>query len=131
MARLYEKITNQRKDFLQKLTTNLVRENDVICIESLNVAGMMKNKKLARQIGDVSWHEFTRQLEYKSNWYGRQLIKIDTFYASSQTCNVCGNKNPNVKDLSVREWTCPVCSTTHDRDLNASINILNEGLKIA
>ena len=131
VARLYEKITNQRKDFLQKLTTNLVRENDVICIESLNVAGMMKNKKLARQIGDVSWHEFTRQLEYKSNWYGRQLIKIDTFYASSQTCNVCGNKNPNVKDLSVREWTCPVCSTTHDRDLNASINILNEGLKIA
>ena len=90
---------------------------------------MIKNRKLARQIGDVSWYEFTRQLEYKANWYGKQVLKIDTFFPSSQICSSCEYKNIDIKDLSIREWTCPVCNTTHDRDINASINILNEGLK--
>lgn len=129
VARIHEKIKFQRQDYLQKLSTELIRENDVICIEDLQVNNMVKNHKLARSISDVSWSEFTRQLQYKADWYGKEIIKVDKFFASSQTCSCCGEKFSITKDLGVREWICPNCQSILDRDVNAAINILNEGLK--
>ena len=130
LARVHEKITNIRRDFLHKLTTKLCRENQTIAVESLNVQGMMKNHKLARAIADVSWGEFFRQLQYKAILYGCEVIKVPTFYPSSQTCCTCGYKNSLTKDLSVRRWTCPVCGTVHDRDQNAAVNILRKALEM-
>ena len=129
VARLYERITNQRKDMLNKLSSELVRKYDVICIEDLQVSNMIKNHNLAQSISDASWSEFVRQLEYKSKWYGKELIRVDRFFPSSQTCNVCGYINKATKNLAVRAWICPNCNAKHDRDINASINILHEGMR--
>jgi len=129
VAKCHEHIANQRADFLHKLSTRFIREYDVISLEDLNVSGILKNHKLARSVSDVSWSQFVTMLQYKADWYGKEIVKIDRFFASSQLCSVCGYKNTETKDLSVRSWVCPNCGTSHDRDVNASINILNEGLK--
>ena len=129
VARLHEKVINQRTDFLNKLSTEIIKNHDIICIEDLNVKGMLRNHKLARSISDVSWSSFVAKLQYKADWYGREIIKVDMWFPSSQICSGCGHKDGK-KPLDIREWTCPICHTHHDRDINASINILTEGLRI-
>lgn len=130
VALIHEKIANQKNDFLQKESTKLIRENQIISIEDLNVSGLLQNHKLAKSISSVSWSKFFTMLEYKAKWYGRVLIKVPAFYPSSQMCSCCGYKNTDVKDLKIRKWTCPECGAVHGRDFNASVNILNQGLAL-
>ena len=130
LAKFHEYIANCRKDYLHKILIFLVKNYDVICIETLRIKNMIKNRKLAKAIGDASWSEFCRQLEYKCLWYDKKFVKINTYFASSQICSNCGFKNPAIKDLEIRKWICPQCGKYHDRDINAAINILNEGLKL-
>ena len=132
VAKVYEQITNSRTDFLHKLSFNLIKNHDVIAIEDLNVKGMVKNHKLAKAISDSSWSTFTTMLAYKAQWYGKTLVKIDRWYPSSKTCSGCNHLLTKAElPLSLRSWDCPSCLQTNDRDINASINILNEGLKLA
>lgn len=124
VAKLHEKIANQRKDMLQKVSTQLINENQVIVIEDLKVSNMIKNHKLAKSIADVSWSEFRRMLEYKAKWYGRKIIIAPSNYASSQLCSNCGNQSSQTKDLACRTYICPICGMIMDRDINASKNLL-------
>jgi putative transposase len=130
VARLHAKIADARRDFLHKLSTRLINENQVIAIESLSVSNMQKNRCLSKSISDASWFEFVRQLEYKARWYGRELIGIDRWYPSSKRCSDCGYTMPKMP-LSVREWVCPECGSIHDRDINAARNVLAAGLAVS
>lgn len=124
VAKLHEKIKNQRTDYLQKISTMLINENQVIAIEDLRISNMMKNHNNARAISEVSWYEFRVMLEYKAKWYGREIVVAPSNYPSSQLCSECGYKNSDVKNQGLREWTCPQCNTHHHRDVNASKNLL-------
>jgi len=130
VARVHEQIANRRNDTLHKLSTRLVRDHDVICVEDLAPANMVRNRRLAKSITDAAWGELTRQLRYKCEWYGKAFVTVNRFYPSSQLCSECGHRYPGVKDLAVRHWVCPNCGAVHDRDHNAAVNIKNEGLRL-
>ena len=130
VARLHEHIASQRRDMQHKLSTEIVRQNDVICIEDLAPKNMVRNHRLAKSISDASWGEFRRQLTYKAEWYGKQLVTVNRFYPSSQTCSECGAQWPGTKDLKIRHWICPECGAVLDRDTNAAVNILHEGMRL-
>ena len=130
VARLYKKINNQRNDYLHKLSRHIIDENQVICVEDLKVMDMSIDNDYNKSMMDASMSKLLNMLTYKSSWYGRTLIKVPSFFASSQLCHVCGYKNSITKDLSIRKWTCPKCGSIHDRDINAAKNILSKGIEI-
>ena len=129
VARQHERSANQRKDFLNKYSSKVVNDNQVIVLEGLRVKNMIKNRRLAKSIQDAGWSIFRGFVEYKAGWYGRTYVEIDTFFPSSKLCSVCGTKN-RMLTLDIRSWQCPTCRTVHDKDENASQNILNEGLRL-
>ena len=129
VARIHARIADRRRDFQHKLTTRLIRENQVVCVESLAIENLLKNHCLAKAIADVGWGELLRQLEYKARWYGRTLVAINRWYPSSKRCSACGHELDSLS-LAVREWTCPTCGAVHDRDVNAALNIKAEGLSV-
>ena len=130
VARLHAKIADSRRDFLHKLSTRLINENQVIAVESLSVSNMQKNRCLSKSIADAGWSDFVRQLEYKARWYGRDLVGIDKWFPSSKRCSDCGHTMPKMP-LNVRQWTCPECGSIHDRDINAARNVLAAGLAVS
>ena len=131
VARLHEKAANQRKDFLHKQSRQITNAYDCVCIEDLNMKAMSQAMNFGKSVADNGWGMFTSFLQYKLEESGKQLVRVDKFFASSQLCSVCGYQNSDTKDLSVREWICPCCQTHHNRDINAAINIQNEGMRIA
>ncbi len=130
VARIHARMVDRRRDFLHKLSTRLIRENQTICVESLSVKAMVKHPTLARAIHDVGWGEFLRQLAYKAEWYGRTLVAIDKWYPSSKRCSNCGHVLGSLS-LDIRQWTCPECGAVHDRDVNAAKNVLAAGLAVS
>ncbi|WP_078557282.1 IS200/IS605 family element RNA-guided endonuclease TnpB [Bacillus alkalicellulosilyticus] len=129
VARIHEKIENKRTDFLHKTSSDIIKNHDVIGIENLQVSNLMKNKKTAQAIADVSWHQFKVMLKYKAEWYGKAVVEVSKTFPSSQLCSSCGYKNKDVKDPGLREWTCK-CGAHHQRDRNAGLNLKNEAIRL-